>query len=198
MSGLGANFIPTALACWLALAQVFLGRAERPGLARIALSLLAAAGVLLIPVNGWMLLERVAVFEPSLSVTVVALLFASLVTRAGGPVLLRPCDWNSAWAFGAAGAALLLPATLGLSSVDVYSWGWRQGFVLAVGLLASGMLLQGNRFGVVLLADLLVLFLLPGESKNAWDVLVDPLYGAAAVFVVLRKVVFFLRARSAR
>ena len=188
-----AHYLPTALACWLALAFVFLGKAPRPGRVRLAVSLAAAALVLLIPVKGWALFQWIAVFEPELSVTVTAMLFAGLVSRAGGPRLLRPCDWNSAWAFGAIGALLLLPATIGLSSVDVYSWGWCKGFVLVVGLLATGLLLKGNRFGVVLLIDLLVLLLRPGESNNAWDVLIDPLYGVAAVVVVLMRTISFFR-----
>ena len=193
MSGSAAEFIPTALACWLALSFVFLGKAPRPGPVRLAVSLIVAAAVLLAPVKGWMLFQWIAVFEPELSVTVTAMLFAGLVSRAGGPKLLRTCDWNSAWAFGAIGALVLFPATIGLSSVDVYSWGWCNGFVLAVGLLALGLLLKGNRFGVILLIDLLVLFLRPGESKNAWDVLIDPLYGAVAVFVALFRIVSFFR-----
>jgi len=193
MSGLVVNFVPTALACWLALSFVFLGRGPRSGPVRLAVSLIVAAAVLLAPVKGWMLFQWIAVFEPELSVTVTAMLFASLVSRAGGPRLLRSCDWNSAWAFGAIGALLLYPATLGLSSVDIYSWGWCKGFVLAVGLLTLWLLLKGNRFGVVLLIALLVLFLRPGESQNAWDVLIDPAYGIVAVFVVLFRIISFFR-----
>jgi hypothetical protein len=77
--------------------------------------------------------------------------------------------------------------------VDVYSWGWCKGFILVVGLLAMGLLLKGNRFGVILLIGLLVLWLRPGESNNAWDVLIDPLYGVVAVIVVLHKIIFFFR-----
>ena len=55
------------------------------------------------------------------------------------------------------------------------------------------MLLKGNRFGVILLLDLLVLFFRPGESRNAWDVLIDPLYGAVAVVVVLFRILSFFR-----
>ena len=193
MSGPVVDFIPTALACWLALSFVFLGRKPRPGPVRLAVSLVVAAAVLLAPVKGWMLFQWIAVFEPELSVTVTAMLFAGLVSRAGGPRLLRSCDWNSAWAFGAIGALLLYPATLGLSSVDIYSWGWCKGFVLAVGLLTLWLLLKGNRFGVVLLIALLVLFLRPGESQNAWDVLIDPVYGIVAVLVVLFRIISFFR-----
>ena len=193
MSGPAAGIIPTALACWLALSFVFLGKAPRPRPVRLAVSLVAAAIALLIPVKGWTLFQWIAVFEPELSVTVTAMLFAGLVSRAGGPKLLRPCDWNSAWAFGAIGALLLFPPTIGLSSVDIYSWGWCNGFVFAVGLLTLGLLLKGNRFGVILLIDLLVFLLRPEESKNAWDVLMDPLYGAVALIVVLFKIISFFR-----
>ena len=197
MSGPATDIFLTALACWLALSFVFLGKAPRPGPVRLTVSLVAAALVLLIPVKGWTLLQWIAVLEPEPSVTVTAMLFAGLVSRAGGPKLLRSCDWNSAWALGAIGALLLFPPTIGLSSVDIYSWGWCKGFVIAVGLLTLGLLLKGNRFGVLLLIDLLVLLLRPGESKNAWDVLVDPLYGIAAVLVVLSRIIaFFRRARK--
>ena len=187
------DLIPTALACWLALSFVFLGRARNPGPVRLPVSMLLAAAVLLVPVKGWMVFQWIAVFEPELSVTVTAMLFAGLVSRAGGPKLLRPCDWNSAWAFGAIGALLLFPPTIGLSSVDIYSWGWCNGFVFAVGLLTLGLLLKGNRFGVILLIDLLVFLLRPEESKNAWDVLIDPLYGTAAVLVVSSRIISFFR-----
>jgi hypothetical protein len=193
MSGPAADFIPTALACWLALSYIFLGKAPRPGPARLAVSLIAAAAALLAPVKGWMVLQWIAVFEPELSVTVTAMLFAGLVSRAGGPKLVRPCDWNSALTFGAIGALLLFPATIGLSSVDIYSWGWGKGFVLPVGLLTLGLLLKGNRFGAILLIGLLVLFLRPEESRNAWDVLIDPVYGAVAVVVVLFRILSFFR-----
>ena len=193
MSGPASHFIPTALACWLALSFVFLGKAPRPGPVRLAASLVAAAIVLLIPVKGWTLFQWIAVFEPELSVTLTAMLFAGLVSRAGGPKLLRSCDWNSAWAFGAIGALLLFPPTIGLSSADIYSWGWCKGFVLAVGLLTLGLLLKGNRFGVILLIDLLVHFLRPGAAKNAWDVLIDPLYGVAALVVVFSRIISFFR-----
>ena len=96
MSGPAADFIPTALACWLALSYFFLGKAPRPGPVRLAASLLLAAAALLAPVKGWMVFQWIAVFEPELSVTVAAMLFAGLVSRAGGPKLLRACDWPRA------------------------------------------------------------------------------------------------------
>ena len=190
MSGPASHFLPTALAFWLAPSLVFLGRKARPGAVRLAVSLVAAAVVPFIPFRGWMLFQWVAVLEPEPSVTVMALLFAGLVSRAGGPKLLRSCDWNSAWAFGATASLLLFPTTIGLSSVDIYSWGWCKGFALAVGLLAMGLLLKGNRLGVVLLIGLLVYFLRTGESNNAWDVLIDPLYGAASLVVVFSRIIF--------
>lgn len=193
MSGPAADFIPTALACWLALSYFFLGKAPRPGPVRLAVSPIVAAAVLFVPVKGWMVFQWIALFEPELSVTVTAMLFVGLVSRAGGPKLLRACDWSSAWAFGAIGALVLFPATIGLSSVDIYSWGWGKGFVLPVGLLTLGLLLKGNRFGVILLIGLLVLFLRPEESRNAWDVLIDPVYGAVAVVVVLFRILSFFR-----
>lgn len=193
MSGPASYFIPTALACWLALSFVFLGKAPRPGAVRLTMSLSAAAIALLIPIKGWMLFQWIAVMEPEPSVTVMAMLLAGLVSRAGGPRLLRSCDWNYAWAFGAIASLLLFPPTIGLSSVDIYSWGWCKGFVIAVGLLTLGLILKGNRFGVLLLIGLLVLLLRPGESKNAWDVLIDPLYGTVAVLVVSSRIISFLR-----
>ena len=57
MSGPASYFIPTALACWLALSFVFLGKAPRPGAVRLTMSLSAAAIALLIPIKGWMLFQ---------------------------------------------------------------------------------------------------------------------------------------------
>lgn len=196
MSDKVVHFLPTALALWLALSLVFLGKASRPGAVRLAVSLFAAAILPFIPVRGWMLFQWIAVMEPEPSVTVMAMLIAGLVSRAGGPRLLRPCDWNAAWAFGAIGALLLYPSTIGLSSVETYSWGWGKAFVLAIGLLTLGLLLKGNRFGVILLIGLFVLLLRPGESNNAWDLLIDPLYGTAAVLVVFYRTISFFRQRK--
>ena len=193
MSSPVAALFPTLLACWLALSLVFLGRTPRPGRLRLLGSLVAAVLVLMVPVGGWRIFQWIALFEPEISVTAIVMLLAGLVSRAGGPDFLRPSGWNSAWAFGAAGAMLLFPSTFGLYPVDIYSWGWCGGFALIVGGLALVLALKRNRFGAVLLLALLVEFVRPGASKNVWDVLIDPLYGAAAVLVLASRAISRLR-----
>jgi hypothetical protein len=190
MSGWVADIFPTTLAFWLALSLAFLGNEARPGLMRFSGSLAAAALVLIIPVEGWMVFQWIAALESEPSITALALLFAGLVSRVGGPRLLRSCDWKTAWVFGAVASLLLFPSTIGLSSVDVYSWGWCKVFVIGVGFLALGLVVKGNRFGVVLLFSLVVFFLHSGESRNLWDELIDPLFGVVAVLVVALRIIF--------
>ena len=53
------------------------------------------------------------------------------------------------------------------------------------GLTAALLIWCGNRFGYVLLLALLGYWIGFQESKNLWDYLLDPIYGAVSLLVVL-------------
>jgi hypothetical protein len=53
------------------------------------------------------------------------------------------------------------------------------------GLAAALLLWGGNRFGYVLLLALLAYATGFQESENLWDYLLDPVYGAVSLLVVL-------------
>jgi hypothetical protein len=185
------NLVPpfyAALAPWLALSLLFMGRIPHPGNKRILASLLIAEGTLFWPVRGFFLFQWIALLEPNPSFILTGLLVIALWERAGGRTLFRPCDWNATWLFGALAALVLYPMGLGLTSCDPYAWGWSLILPVATAAIATILLLQGNRFGILLLLPLAGFLLHLQESQNFWDALLDPFYGVLSLGVV----VFFL------
>jgi len=55
---------------------------------------------------------------------------------------------------------------------------------ISTAVVASGLLIAGNRFGMILLLPLLGSLFHLQESANFWDALMDPLYGATSLGVV--------------
>lgn len=109
-----------------------------------------------------------------------------LLDVAVAPLLARP--WLDATArraavwWGAGAAVALYPAALGLGRFDPYVLGWSEpGIAAAAAVAGAGLMLAGNRFGVVLFVAGAAWRLGLIESDNAWDVLVDPVYGVVAV-----------------
>ena len=112
-----------------------------------------------------------------------ALLLLDLVVA---PFRVR--SWLDAAARGAAvwwgaGASLLLyPAALGLGSFDPYALGWSEpGVAAAAAMMGAALMLVQNRFGIVLFFAGMAWRLGLLESDNAWDYLVDPVYGVMAI-----------------
>jgi len=109
-----------------------------------------------------------------------------LLEFVAAPRLARP--WLDAAArraavwWGAGAAILLYPAALGLGRFDPYAFGWREPGIAAVAaMLAGALMLARNRFGLVLVAAGVAWQFGLLESDNAWDYLVDPVYGVAAL-----------------
>jgi hypothetical protein len=179
------HLLYAALAPWLALALLLLGRNPYPSALRITLSLLLPAGFLLLPIQHFFLVQWILLLEPNPSITLASLLALTLLSRAGGPSFLRPQDWNAAWLFGAAASLILYPMALGLTRFDPYAWGWGTHLPLAVAAITTVLLFTGNRFGLLLLLALLGMLFPPMESRNHWDCLLDPFYGGVSLIISL-------------
>ena len=100
----------------------------------------------------------------------------------------------AAWIFGAVASLSLYPSALGLGpqNFDSYALGWPwlfwgQSLALfgGAGLAAASLIWRGNRFGYVLVLALLGYAVGFQESENLWDYLLDPVYGAVSLLVVL-------------
>lgn len=174
-----------ALAPWLGLSLLILGRNPHLSRTRIIGSLLLAFFLLRIPIDGWHLFAWVRVLEPNPSFTLTGLLGVALWGRITQKKLFRPQDWSAAWSLGAGLALLLYPMALGLTSIDPYGWGWGPILPAVAALAASLLLLAGNRMGVLLLLPFGGVLLHLQESSNFWDALIDPFYGGLSLIVIV-------------
>jgi hypothetical protein len=179
-----------ALAPWIALSLLLIGRNPRPTLRRILVSMLLSLTLLVIPAGGISLCRWIALLEPNPSITLTVLLAIALLTRITGLELLRSQDWQTAWIFGSVAALILYPMGLGLTSMDSYTWGWGLMLPIATTTVVTILLLSGNRFGIILLLSLLGMLLSPMESRNRWDFLIDPFY---AIFSLIATIVLLVR-----
>ena len=194
MSTASSHSLYAALAPWMALSILFVGRNPSPALLRIVASLFVSSIVLLIPVRGFLLCRWIALLGPNPSITLTALLAIALLTRIRGLELLRSQDWQAAWIFGSIAALILYPMGLGLTSMDSYTWGWGLILPIATTGVVTILLLSGNRFGIIILLSLFGMLLSPMESSNKWDSLIDPFYAIfsliAAIVLLVRKFTF--------
>lgn len=179
------HLLYAALASWLALALLFLGRNPYPSALRITLALLLTAGFLLVPIEHFFIIQWIVLLEPNPSLLLTSLLAIALLSRAGGPSLFRPQDWNAAWLFGSAASLILYPMGLGLTRFDPYAMGWGTLLPLATATVTTVLLFTGNRFGLLLLLALLGMLFPPMESRNHWDCLLDPFYGGVSLIISL-------------
>lgn len=184
-----------AIAPWLALSLILLGRNPHLSRTRIAGSLLLAFFLLRIPVAGWSGFSWCRTLEMNPSFTLTALLAVALWGRVTRGKLLRPTDWKAAWMVGAGLALLLYPMGLGLTSLDPYGWGWGRELPILITVLASLLLIRGNRFGIVLLLPLAGFLAGLQESTNFWDALIDPFYGGASLVLSARLIVLEVKSR---
>ena len=174
-----------AVAPWLALSLLLIGRNPHPGARRIMASLLASALLLACPVAGSSVARWVALLESNPSLTLTLLLALLLFRRISGRDLLRPEGWTAAWIFGSIAALVLYPMALGLTRIDPCTWGWGPWLPVVATVWASILILGGNRFGLVLAASIPAALLGVQESSNFWNLLIDPFYGATALLVGL-------------
>lgn len=100
-------------------------------------------------------------------------------------------------------AALLYPATMGLTYVDPYRWGFNpRTLIVCIGVLTLALLWLGNALAVWMLALATLAFALRLKaSENYWDYLIDPLLVGyclvAGTTLCLREVWRLLRPESA-
>lgn len=173
----------SALAPWFALSLLLSGRNPHPSRKRVIGAVVVAAGILIFPIVNFSAARWIALLEPNPSITLTALLAIALFARCGGPQLFREQDWRAAWIFGSIAALILYPMGLGLTSIDSYACGWQKIVPVATTVVATVLLLCGNRFGIVLLLTLLGMIVHPMESTNLWDSLMDPFYGGVALIL---------------
>jgi hypothetical protein len=181
--------VPLLLLWW-----IFQRAARLRGWIATSVAGVASLGAVLFPWFGHSLPHWSAGLSANFSVIMAALLLVGIIIRAGGCGFFRECDWSAAWIFGAVASLLLYPSALGLGpqNFDSYALGWPwlfrgQSLVLfgGAGLTAALLIWCGNRFGYVLLLALLAYAAGFQESENLWDYLLDPVYGAVSLFVVL-------------
>ncbi|MBK5512486.1 hypothetical protein [Pseudomonas sp. TH15] len=103
---------------------------------------------------GWVSLLRLGVVQPLATLTRVQVLVLFVVL-----------------------AAILYPATMGLTYADPYRWGFNpRPMIVGVGVLALALLWLGNTLAVTLLVlGTLAFALRLKASENYWDYLIDPL-----------------------
>jgi hypothetical protein len=153
---------------------------------------LPAAGCLtLVPIAGIPLGRWLHGLGQTFSIPFLVILLDFVVAPARTPSahawswLDRPARRAAAW-WGAAASLLLYPAALGAGPFDPYALGWNDPGVAAAAAAGGAVLaLAGNAFGTVLLGAGAAWHLGLLESDNAWDYLVDPVYGAAAIMSLL-------------
>jgi hypothetical protein len=166
---LGLALVLACVARWVGLRPR--GRGWCVGLVIFSLAIVT------VPVNGLPLARWLAGVVDHWSVPTAALLTSAVIQRLFGIDLLQRKDWQAAWRFGALAGLLLYPMALGWGPFDPYGLGWHFGpLFVAVAVLASVLLLRGNRCGIVLVLAIAAWHLRAVESANYWDCLVDPFY----------------------
>jgi hypothetical protein len=147
------------------------------GWCRLTLLGLAAAGLLLLPIQGIRIAGWVRSVSASSSVPFIGLLAVAVWEGEFRRKLFSNADWIAAWAFGALAGLGLYPLALGWGNFDPYEWGWSFSPLFAISAVLTALLLwKRNRFGLLLLLAIAAYHLRLLESANYWDYLLDPVY----------------------
>lgn len=155
------------------------------------LIILASASVLgFVSLDGLSLPAYVRSFTDDLAITTAIVLVWLTLQRLGVklPGVGRP--GTVVVIVFAALALVLYPATLGLSYSDPYRLGFNpRPLIIAVAVIAFGLLYLRNGLGVVMLAGATLAFAVRSKpSENYWDYLIDPLlalYCCVALVVMI-------------
>lgn len=146
----------------------------------------AALALLFFRIDGIRIAGYVRGIGGDLSITTLLLLASSAVAFAGGPKLHDRRELQTLAAFVLAGAALLYPMALGLTSFDPYALGYPDRVPALLLGLAPVALFAWFR-GRLLLVLAVVLALASFrfellESSNLWDYLFDPWLAAGMLY----------------
>ncbi|KFE55110.1 hypothetical protein [Pseudomonas syringae] len=142
----------------------------------------ALLGVLLaasfLPVGGLSLAAHLRSYIDDLALTTLVFMAWGCLRRLNilGPA---PQDKTSVLVTFAVLALALYPATLGLSDLDPYRFGYSpRPMLIGIALLTIGLFYQRNGLGVAMLAGATLAFMLGiKQSQNYWDYLIDPPLG---------------------
>lgn len=141
-----------------------------------ALKLAMAVGVTFIPVDGLSLAIIVRSFTHDLSTSLLVLLAGFTLAHLGVVRIRAPQVRDLLLAFAVL-ALVLYPASLGLSYLDPFRWGYEPTWLLlAIALLTLAFLLRGNSLGAATMLVATLAYALRGDgSGNYWNYLIDPL-----------------------
>ncbi|VVP77036.1 hypothetical protein [Pseudomonas lurida] len=156
------------------------------------------AAVSFIPVNELPLAAYVRSFTDDLAITTLVLLAWVVLRRLGVVQPISRAHQVQMLLLFAVLSLLLYPATLGLTYVDPYRWGFNpRPMIMLVGALALLMLWRRNALAVWMLAVGTLAFALRLKaSENYWDYLVDPLLAGYCVVAGLMQLKLWERACS--
>ena len=130
-----------------------------------------------IPLNDLPLAAYVRSFTDDLAISTLVLLGGASLVRLGLVEPQAPRAHAQVLLLFGLLAALLYPATMGLTYFDPYRWGFNpRPMIVLVALLALGLLWLRNGLAVWMLAlGTLAFALRLKASENYWDYLIDPL-----------------------
>lgn len=167
------------------------------------LIILASASVLgFVSLDGLSLAAYVRSFTDDLAITTAIVLVWLTLQRLGVKLLGVARPGTVVVIVFAALALVLYPATLGLSYSDPYRLGFNpRPLIIAVAVIAFGLLYLRNGLGVVMLAGATLAFAVRSKpSENYWDYLIDPLLAlyccVALVVMVVRGIYRRWRSRQ--
>ncbi|MBK5009194.1 hypothetical protein IAE33_001054 [Pseudomonas sp. S60] len=145
-----------------------------------------------VPVGELTLTEAVRSLTHDVSVSFVVMVCFYCLKKLG-LIDIAPADHRHLlWVVGA-GAMLLYPASLGLSYLDPYRWGYEPaGLMLATGAIALYFLHRGNTFGATVLTFPALVYCLDLDTtENYWNYLIDPALVMLALLYGLRSLARF-------
>lgn len=152
------------------------------------LKLAVAAALTWLPVDGMPLAILVRSFTHDLSSSLLVLLAGFSLARLAS-VPIRANHLRDVLLVFAALALVLYPASLGLSYLDPFRWGYEPTWLLAaMAVLTLFFLLRGNGLGAAMLLVATLMYALRGDgSGNYWNYLLDPLLALYAWVFCLRQ-----------
>jgi hypothetical protein len=141
-----------------------------------------ALALAFVPVKGLPLALFIRSFVHDPSVSLLVLLAALMLQRLNLVRLDHLRLGDVKWVYATL-ALVLYPASLGLSYVDPYAWGFEPAWLLlAMALLALALLLRGSWLCLAMLLLATLAYALRGDGPgNYWNYLIDPLVALYAL-----------------